>query len=504
MFCTYVVATLFKNSQAIFPRELSHYSLPGLKWAGLLVWCRTYIHTIRLRWWYNSDWIPVHLFLSLSTWVTAIDKMHFPERPRYQSINSDYELSNTSYQKSGIEYQQRPSDQIVPRSAERIAWLPWLLLTFMACFFYFVSMFYSVQLMSDYEDSPLRFELIQWSIFLVPTMILAFFLVTPFPSSLRQARATWSKNKPPPSYLPTINILNALFCLIAVALYLNLSAFPDYRNSRWTTDIQYQERLPIPSLAFIFKNDRSQDNHVYYVNSSDAIRYWGKDWIQPCEIWNVSDSNPSVNCSNAMEWTKIAGYTAYTFNSKKLSLEQRRTINDLQSGIYLRQYLAYNTSISPYPSTLYQGAIVYDPDITNLSQALECGLLSMPNLYAFGTNVINMHLTQMQDQADMFSVPSGKESCKGARTAIFPKSETLYNIWTWTTNSRSAANIAYCDVAKNYTGPCISTTVLSYDSQMIQSVKSSPGTSRLNVWLNAGSIIGGVQFFFWFLTIFRN
>lgn len=422
----------------------------------------------------------------------------------YQSLNSDYELPGTSYQRPVVDHQRRSSDQIVFRDAERIAWLPWILLTFMACFFYFVSMFYSVQLMAEYEDNPLRFELIQWSIFLVPTMVLAVFLITPFPSSLRQARTTWSKNKPSSNYLPTINILNALFCLVAVALYLNLSAFPDYRNSRWTTDIQYEERLPIPSLAFIFKNDRSLDNLVYYYNSSVAMRFWGKDWIQPCEIWNVSDSTPSVNCSDAMEWTQVAGYTAYTFNSKKLSSEQRRTINDLQSGIYLRQYLAYNTSVSPYASSLYQGVVIYDPDITNLSQALECGLLSSPSLYAFGTNRVNMHLTQMQDRADMFTVPSRKDSCKGARTAVFPKPETVYSAWSWTTNSRASSNTGYCDIAKNFTGPCMCTTVLSYDSQMMQSIKSNPGTSRLNVWLNAGSIIGGVQFFFWFLTIFKN
>ena len=182
------------------------------------------------------------------------------KKAKYQSIDSNYDLSEISYSGAVQHDQQRPPDQITIRDKERVYWLPWLLLVFVLCFFYFLSMLYSVRLMSEYEDSPLRFELIQWSIFLVPSVMIGFLVITPFPSALRRARHSLSGKKPPSGYLPTINILNAVFCLLAVALYLNLSAFPDYRNSRWNTDVQYQERLPIPSFARIFMDDRSNTN----------------------------------------------------------------------------------------------------------------------------------------------------------------------------------------------------------------------------------------------------
>ena len=152
---------------------------------------------------------------------------------------------------------------------------------------------------------------------------------------------------------------------------------------------------------------------------------------------------------------------------------------------------------------MYQNVMLYDSRITNLTRAWTCGLIGSPRVPAFDGNYITMALTQMQDQADMFELPSRNKECGAARKALFPTPQSVYNSWSWSFSTSQSPNHTYCDRVKSgLNSYCRSSMVLSYESQLIQSVRSRPGTTRLEIWLNAGSIIGGVQFFFWFLTMF--
>jgi hypothetical protein len=43
-----------------------------------------------------------------------------------------------------------------------------------------------------------------------------------------------------------------------------------------------------------------------------------------------------------------------------------------------------------------------------------------------------------------------------------------------------------------------------FNSYVINTMESIPGIQKGEIWMNAGAIVGAVQFFVWFLTIFNS
>lgn len=84
--------------------------------------------------------------------------------------------------------------------------------------------------------------------------------------------------------------------------------------------------------------------------------------------------------------------------------------------------------------------------------------------------------------------------------------DSSYTSWSFTLDSSLPnPDLASCDVVKNGKDAiCESQVVIGYSTQMVQRVTSSPGLSKLDIWLNAGAIVGGVQFFVWFLGTFAQ
>ncbi len=130
----------------------------------------------------------------------------------YESLGSDNELQPRPYGSSKAENRQSFLRTILrDRDGERSRWLPyvaemttsniltehrWLSLAFAVCFFFFLSMVYSVRAIDRYDADRRSFLIISWSIFLVPSITVAFFVLTPFPLALRAWRHRQSQRKP--------------------------------------------------------------------------------------------------------------------------------------------------------------------------------------------------------------------------------------------------------------------------------------------------------------------
>ncbi len=143
----------------------------------------------------------------------------------------------------------------------------------------------------------------------------------------------------------------------------------------------------------------------------------------------------------------------------------------------------------------------FDPRM-NLSAAWYCGLIGTPYLPAFASTFASVQLTYMEDDHHLLSFNRSDE-CVGARKALFPQKHKPNKAWSWALNAMPRSNLTNCDVESyGANAACASQVVISYSSQVATYTRSKPGISRIAIWLNAGGVIGGVQFFFWFLAMF--
>lgn len=72
----------------------------------------------------------------------------------------------------------------------------WLVLSFILCVFFTVSMIYAVELIEDYNENRSHFLLVSWLLFLVPSAVIAFFVVSPVPRGIRRFRHRLSTKRP--------------------------------------------------------------------------------------------------------------------------------------------------------------------------------------------------------------------------------------------------------------------------------------------------------------------
>lgn len=133
----------------------------------------------------------------------------------------------------------------------------------------------------------------------------------------------------------------------------------------------------------------------------------------------------------------------------------------------------------------------------------QCGLVGLATLPVFATTYVDLQLTETQDPWELLHDPTRPVVCAEAHSKLVAKSTDPYRSWSWALNAMSLTDVNTCDVATHGDGAiCRTTAAISYSTKMKISASSGPGISVLDIWINAGSIVGGVQFFFWFLTLF--
>lgn len=155
------------------------------------------------------------------------------------------------------------------------------------------------------------------------------------------------------------------------------------------------------------------------------------------------------------------------------------------------------------------GGIVYDPTI-DLNKTVGCGLLKIATLPVFATNYVSMELTKTEDKYDLLNLGANKsrngQDCSGLRQAIFGSGgDKQYLQWNYGTSAMPRTNLTDCDIKVwGDEAGCPMQVGLSYSSQIVTKALTQPGIDKLTIWLNAGAVVGGVQFFFWFFTIFAQ
>jgi hypothetical protein len=77
---------------------------------------------------------------------------------------------------------------------------------------------------------------------------------------------------------------------------------------------------------------------------------------------------------------------------------------------------------------------------------------------------------------------------------------------TYYTQATSIVTGPSAQLCNSTTGPyigCPTVMTFKFGSLAASTMTSIPGNEKLDIWLNAGAIVGAVQFFAWFLGIFN-
>lgn len=153
------------------------------------------------------------------------------------------------------------------------------------------------------------------------------------------------------------------------------------------------------------------------------------------------------------------------------------------------------------------GGIFFDPNM-NMSKAFECSMLKVLTLPVFATNYASLELTDMQDSYDLLDLSGNRSrnnnNCSDLRSAIFSDTDQ-YLSWSSGISAMPRLDLNSCDIAiYGDNARCAMQVGLSYSSQLVNIAKTEPGIEKLTIWLNAGAVVGGVQFLFWFFAIFAQ
>ena len=286
-----------------------------------------------------------------------------------------------------------------------------------------------------------------------------------------------------------LNILNAIACFSLVTAYLYLSGIPQYNHPTWGTDLDFSLNLHVPAMTLLIPNADSGISLRTPNNPRESIRARA--------VFNSTAQNYSGSAIGIHQGFHDL-YTAVVFNTSRLDITDFTTIQDTLSvelDVNYNSSAAANLDITTYFE-------VFDPRLS-LATVYDCEIANYPRMPAFASNTFTIVAEHIIDQYGLVISPSATNECGTEYHKLLKEYSTPYTAYSWNLESSipTVANIADCDVAENPDASCKMAISVSFGTHLVHTSTSQPGISKLNIWLNAGSITGAVQFFAWFLEM---
>jgi len=310
-----------------------------------------------------------------------------------------------------------------------------------------------------------------------------------------------------------VNMANAFCCFTLVVVYLYASAIPQYNTPRWQRGVNFTDTLSLPAFAFIM-------SHYYFRTPADTSRTFcynspsnGKSFLcpgaafssKPIELYLTSSEQPDL--------------VAYIFNSTYLQREantgelgfNQALGNQVQISIDVNCEISLSqldTFADVSPDTAFVDASVvgnalnlafFDPRYS-LTDQLACGLVQPINVQPVSSNIFYMAAEQVTDTLGLISAPTLPEQCKEFFRNTLSQEDSQYLSYSVNLSPVSNQDVSTCDSNDE---PCQAVATINYPSNIVGTIASTHSIDQLTIWLNAGAIVGGVQFFAWFLGIFN-
>lgn len=135
----------------------------------------------------------------------------------------------------------------------------------------------------------------------------------------------------------------------------------------------------------------------------------------------------------------------------------------------------------------------------------DCGLTGLPTRPSVASYAVSLRAAYTTDSYGLISGTKTTTTCEEQSEVLL--SDTIFPYVSYTSDLDTSIVEAWdnCDeqqIGEGTAYACAFNMTMRYETQMIQSMTSVPGISKLDILLNAGSIVGGIQFFAWFLAMF--
>ena len=140
---------------------------------------------------------------------------------------------------------------------------------------------------------------------------------------------------------------------------------------------------------------------------------------------------------------------------------------------------------------------------------MNCGFVNYQTSPMLTDVDISLTMENIHDELNFigttFATPSESDQnhkdCESGLRKLLSAQEPFYSLYT--------ASITASDPITNRTGNCSAASdqqqcgsvsiTLSFGSSIVRTTETKPGISKQEVWINAGAIVGAIQFFAWLL-----
>jgi len=137
-----------------------------------------------------------------------------------------------------------------------------------------------------------------------------------------------------------------------------------------------------------------------------------------------------------------------------------------------------------------------------LAKAVHCGLIAFTEMPAMGSTTFTMSATNITDTLGMISPPTNEIVCQNYYREVLSYENPPYTAYTFHMASMPVTDLSVCDISVNPGNKCLSQVILRYGTRAVSSMESKPGIEKQQILIDEGAIVGAIQFFMWFLSLY--
>lgn len=158
--------------------------------------------------------------------------------------------------------------------------------------------------------------------------------------------------------------------------------------------------------------------------------------------------------------------------------------------------IAANASGPGLPGlNIAMAAAFFDPRI-DLDTLWNCEIVAFSEINPSAEYSVTLSTNHLTDEYGLIKRPDPSSECAVKTTPFFSDPASPYVSYTMT----ALTSVTPADTSSNAEKPF--GLIFRFATHIVPSTTSEPGITKLDIVLNAGALVGGIQFFAWFLTIF--